>query len=106
MIADHHDAWSRASRSTEAKGETRRRRRRHGMDGAEEGAPHLRPRRARAPSNVDQLVMKEPVGPVAAFTPWNFPINQVVRKAVGGARHRLLDHRQGPGGDAGLAAPS
>jgi succinate-semialdehyde dehydrogenase / glutarate-semialdehyde dehydrogenase len=23
---------------------------------------------------------KEPVGPVAAFTPWNFPINQVVRK--------------------------
>lgn len=27
-----------------------------------------------------QLVMKEPVGPVAAFSPWNFPINQVVRK--------------------------
>jgi len=27
-----------------------------------------------------QLVIKEPVGPVAAFTPWNFPINQVVRK--------------------------
>ena len=25
-------------------------------------------------------VFKEPVGPVAAFTPWNFPINQVVRK--------------------------
>ena len=31
--------------------------------------------------NVYQLVIKEPVGPVAAFTPWNFPINQVVRKA-------------------------
>jgi succinate-semialdehyde dehydrogenase/glutarate-semialdehyde dehydrogenase len=31
--------------------------------------------------NVYQLVTKEPVGPVAAFTPWNFPINQVVRKA-------------------------
>jgi succinate-semialdehyde dehydrogenase/glutarate-semialdehyde dehydrogenase len=31
--------------------------------------------------NIYQLVMKEPVGPVAAFTPWNFPINQVVRKA-------------------------
>src|SRR5471032_1402511 len=31
--------------------------------------------------NVFQLVTKEPVGPVAAFTPWNFPINQVVRKA-------------------------
>ena len=27
-----------------------------------------------------QQVFKEPVGPVAAFTPWNFPINQVVRK--------------------------
>ena len=25
-------------------------------------------------------VMKQPVGPVAAFTPWNFPVNQVVRK--------------------------
>ena len=30
--------------------------------------------------NVQQMVIKEPVGPVAAFTPWNFPINQVVRK--------------------------
>ncbi len=29
---------------------------------------------------VMQLVVKEPVGPVAAFTPWNFPINQAVRK--------------------------
>jgi succinate-semialdehyde dehydrogenase/glutarate-semialdehyde dehydrogenase len=29
---------------------------------------------------VYQLVVKEPIGPVAAFTPWNFPINQVVRK--------------------------
>jgi len=28
-----------------------------------------------------QLAIKEPVGPVAAFTPWNFPINQIVRKA-------------------------
>ena len=34
---------------------------------------------ARSPG-VYQLVIKEPVGPVAAFTPWNFPINQVVRK--------------------------
>ena len=31
--------------------------------------------------NVYQMVFKEPIGPVAAFTPWNFPINQVVRKA-------------------------
>ena len=30
--------------------------------------------------NVQQVVIKEPVGPVAAFTPWNFPINQAVRK--------------------------
>ncbi len=30
-----------------------------------------------------QLVVREPVGPVAAFTPWNFPINQAVRKIAG-----------------------
>jgi succinate-semialdehyde dehydrogenase/glutarate-semialdehyde dehydrogenase len=30
---------------------------------------------------IRQMVLKDPVGPVAAFTPWNFPINQVVRKA-------------------------
>lgn len=29
---------------------------------------------------ISQLVYKVPVGPVAAFTPWNFPITQVVRK--------------------------
>ncbi|MDH6265891.1 succinate-semialdehyde dehydrogenase/glutarate-semialdehyde dehydrogenase [Rhizobium sp. SG_E_25_P2] len=29
---------------------------------------------------VSQMAIKVPVGPVAAFTPWNFPINQVVRK--------------------------
>lgn len=29
---------------------------------------------------VVQMVLREPVGPVAAFTPWNFPINQAVRK--------------------------
>lgn len=34
---------------------------------------------SRAP-NVQQLILKEPVGPVAAFTPWNFPVNQIVRK--------------------------
>jgi len=31
-----------------------------------------------------QMVVKDPVGPVAAFTPWNFPINQVVRKIGAG----------------------
>lgn len=29
---------------------------------------------------VYQLVLKEPIGPVAAFTPWNFPMFQIVRK--------------------------
>lgn len=29
---------------------------------------------------VRQITLKVPVGPVAAFTPWNFPVNQVVRK--------------------------
>lgn len=29
---------------------------------------------------VDQIVTREPVGPVAAFTPWNFPLSQLVRK--------------------------
>jgi succinate-semialdehyde dehydrogenase / glutarate-semialdehyde dehydrogenase len=31
-------------------------------------------------SHVLQTVVREPVGPVAAFAPWNFPINQIVRK--------------------------
>jgi len=34
---------------------------------------------ARNPA-AQQMVLKEPVGPVAAFTPWNFPVNQIVRK--------------------------
>jgi len=33
---------------------------------------------------IRQMVIKDPVGPVAAFTPWNFPINQVVRKISAG----------------------
>jgi succinate-semialdehyde dehydrogenase/glutarate-semialdehyde dehydrogenase len=36
---------------------------------------------ARQP-NVRQLVIKEPVGVCAAFTPWNFPFNQAIRKMV------------------------
>lgn len=31
-------------------------------------------------ANVYQAVVREPVGPVAAFTPWNFPASQAVRK--------------------------
>jgi succinate-semialdehyde dehydrogenase / glutarate-semialdehyde dehydrogenase len=37
------------------------------------------------PSRIDgvrQLVLREPIGVVAAFTPWNFPINQAIRKIV------------------------
>ena len=30
--------------------------------------------------HVRQTVLKEPIGPVAAFTPWNFPVSQAARK--------------------------
>lgn len=33
---------------------------------------------------VTQLAYKGPVGPVAAFSPWNFPISQVARKIAAG----------------------
>ena len=33
---------------------------------------------------IRQMVVKDPVGPVAAFTPWNFPVNQIVRKIGAG----------------------
>ena len=36
----------------------------------------------RGPS-IRATVLREPIGPVAAFTPWNFPINQAVRKIAG-----------------------
>ena len=39
---------------------------------------------SRLNNSIRQMVMKDPVGPVAAFTPWNFPINQVVRKVGAG----------------------
>ncbi len=34
-------------------------------------------------ANITQMVVQEPVGVVAAFTPWNFPVNQIVRKVCG-----------------------
>jgi len=37
---------------------------------------------SRAPQGVYQFVFKEAVGVVAAFTPWNFPLNQVVKKVA------------------------
>ncbi|MBU3261892.1 NAD-dependent succinate-semialdehyde dehydrogenase [Roseovarius sp. PS-C2] len=36
---------------------------------------------ARSP-DVMQLALKQPIGPVAAFTPWNFPFSQLVRKVA------------------------
>ncbi len=52
---------------------------------AEEGArTYGRLVPSRANLAIRQMVIKDPVGPVAAFTPWNFPINQIVRK-VGAA---------------------
>jgi succinate-semialdehyde dehydrogenase/glutarate-semialdehyde dehydrogenase len=50
-----------------------------------------------------QMVLKDPVGPVAAFTPWNFPINQVVRKLAAALACGLLDDRQGGRRNPGLA---
>ncbi len=50
---------------------------------------------------VRQLVLQEPVGIVAAFTPWNFPTLTPVRKIAGALRRRLLDHHQGLGRNAG-----
>jgi succinate-semialdehyde dehydrogenase/glutarate-semialdehyde dehydrogenase len=32
--------------------------------------------------DVRQLVLREPIGVCAAFTPWNFPFNQAIRKMV------------------------
>src|SRR5436853_480023 len=32
--------------------------------------------------DVRQFVLREPVGVCAAFTPWNFPFNQAIRKMV------------------------
>ena len=38
----------------------------------------------RTDPSIRQMVVKDPVGPVAAFTPWNFPVNQIVRKIAAG----------------------
>lgn len=34
-------------------------------------------------SNVRQIAYKVPIGPVAGFSPWNFPVSQAVRKIAG-----------------------
>ena len=46
--------------------------------------PRLRPHRAGPRQGRRQLVVQEPVGVVAAFTPWNFPTLTPARK-IGGA---------------------
>lgn len=55
---------------------------------------------------VRQMVIKDPVGPVAAFTPWNFPINQVVRKVAAalsaGCSMLVKAPEETPAGPAGL----
>ncbi|SDG85121.1 NAD-dependent succinate-semialdehyde dehydrogenase [Microbacterium pygmaeum] len=38
----------------------------------------------RSDPTVQQVVIKDPVGPVVAYAPWNFPINQVIRKLAAG----------------------
>ncbi|CAN5771847.1 NAD-dependent succinate-semialdehyde dehydrogenase [soil metagenome] len=56
--------------------------------------------------SVRQMVLKDPVGPVAAFTPWNFPINQVVRKVAAalaaGCSMLVKAPEETPAGPAGL----
>ena len=55
-----------------------------------------------------QLVLKEPIGPVAAFTPWNFPINQIVRKLgaalASGCSFLVKAPEETPASPAALAA--
>ena len=52
---------------------------------------------------VYQLVIKEPVGPVAAFTPVELPDQPGRAQTVMRACSRLLDHSQGARGDARIA---
>ncbi len=52
---------------------------------------------------VQQSVVKEPVGPVAAFTPWNFPRQSGRPQSFGGAGGWMFGHSQGAGGNAGDA---
>lgn len=61
---------------------------------------------ARAPS-VRQSVIRQPIGVCAAFTPWNFPFNQALRKisaAIGaGCTLILKGAEEAPSGVAALA---
>ena len=61
---------------------------------------------SRANLAMRQMVLKDPVGPVAAFSPWNFPINQVVRKVgaalAAGCSMLVKAPEETPAGPAGL----
>ncbi len=46
-------------------------------------------------------VLRQPIGPVAAFSPWNFPMSSPSRKVGRRAVVRLLDRPQGLGRNAG-----
>lgn len=37
--------------------------------------------------NKRMLVLKQPVGVVAAITPWNFPMSMITRKVGGGVQY-------------------
>ena len=56
------------------------------------------------PSGMRSTVAYEPVGPVAAFAPWNFPIGNPGPQARRADRGRLLGDPEGGRGDAGLGA--
>ncbi len=62
---------------------------------------------ARVPG-VEQRVERLPIGPVAAFTPWNFPINQSVRKIgaalAAGCSVILKGPEEAPASSAALVA--
>lgn len=62
---------------------------------------------ARMPT-IQQMVVKEPIGPVAAFTPWNFPLNQAVRKVsaalAAGCSFILKGPEEAPASCAALVA--
>ena len=46
------------------------------------------------------LVLRQPIGVVAAITPWNFPAAMITRKAAPGARRRLHVRLQARAADA------
>lgn len=51
---------------------------------------------ARSPA-VRQLVLREPIGVCAAFSPWNFPFNQAIRKVVAALASGCTLILKGPG---------